>query len=105
MPPEEEKNRALGREQQTRRWIRCSLPGWVSHEFPCVTWGGTGSAGGEPGWEWWGAGGLGPGSLWCLRPPPPARPSPAALPGMARLQKKDCGTLEPDRVTSCHHRC
>lgn len=34
MPPEEEKKRALGREQQTRRWIRCSLPGWVSHEFP-----------------------------------------------------------------------
>lgn len=85
MSPEEEKRRALGREQQTRRWIRCSLPDWVSHEFPCVTRGGTGGAGGNRG----GNGGelvvQGLGSPWCFHPPPPTCPCPAALPGMARL--------------------
>lgn len=76
-PPEEEKRRALGREQQTRRWIRCSLPAWVSHEFPRVTRGGTepAGAGGTRG----GNGGelvvQGLGSPWCIHPPPPARPS------------------------------
>lgn len=45
------------------------------------------------------------GSPWCFHPPPPARPSSAALPDTARLQKQDCGTPEPDPVTSCQHKC
>lgn len=103
MPPEEEKRRALGREQQTRRWIRCSLPAWVSHEFPRVTRGGT-----EPG----GAGGTrcgdcgelllqGLGSARCLHPPAPARPS------QQHSQAAGAGLWHPGthRVTSCHHRC
>lgn len=105
MPPEEEKSRALGREQQTRRWIRCSLPGRVSLGFPCVTRGGTepGGAEGEPG----GNGGelvvQGLGSPWCPHLLHPARPAPAALPHMAGLQKRteapQSQTLSPPATT------
>lgn len=105
MPPEEEKSRALGREQQTRRWIRCSLPGRVSLGFPCVTRGGTepgGAEGSRVGMvgSWWSRGWAHPGVLICFTqlvlPQLPSHTWPGCRKGTVAPQSQ---TLSPPATT------